>query len=392
MRIAFYAPLKSPTHPIPSGDRRVARLLMDALSLAGHQVDLVSDFRSFEGQGDAAVQAALSREGHALAASLLNAWRHGPFDARPDMWFTYHLYYKAPDWLGPCICRQLGVPYVVAEASCAPKRARGPWAAGHAAVLDALQLADLLLCPTVDDVPALEAAMRPGTLVRRLPPFLDPAPYWGAAGARSVHRRRIAESHQLDPGVPWIVVAAMMRGGDKQASYALLERALVGLADLPWQLLVAGDGPAGPAIRAGLEQAAPGRCWFAGECQAQSLAAMYAASDLCVWPAVNEAYGMAMLEAQAAGTPVVSCAVRGVPEVVLDGVTGLLAPDADVPAFVTCVRALLQDPERRARMGQAAAVFIASERSTTQAARQIGDALDLLGDRVAGRLPWEPGS
>ena len=41
MRIAFYAPLKSPNHPVPSGDRRVARLLMDALLLAGHEVELV---------------------------------------------------------------------------------------------------------------------------------------------------------------------------------------------------------------------------------------------------------------------------------------------------------------------------------------------------------------
>ena len=49
MRIAFYAPLKAPTHAIASGDRRVARLLMDALRLAGHEVELVSDLRSFDG-------------------------------------------------------------------------------------------------------------------------------------------------------------------------------------------------------------------------------------------------------------------------------------------------------------------------------------------------------
>ena len=36
MRIAFYAPLKPPDHPVPSGDRRMARLLMAALATAGH--------------------------------------------------------------------------------------------------------------------------------------------------------------------------------------------------------------------------------------------------------------------------------------------------------------------------------------------------------------------
>ena len=52
MRIAFYAPLKPPDHPVPSGDRRVAQLLLAALRRAGHEPVLASRFRSFEGQGD----------------------------------------------------------------------------------------------------------------------------------------------------------------------------------------------------------------------------------------------------------------------------------------------------------------------------------------------------
>ena len=38
MRVAFYAPMKAPTHPAPSGDRRMARLLMAALTVAGHEI------------------------------------------------------------------------------------------------------------------------------------------------------------------------------------------------------------------------------------------------------------------------------------------------------------------------------------------------------------------
>src|SRR3954467_10004329 len=52
MRIAFYAPLKSPTHGTPSGDRRVAGLYMDALAHAGHRVQVASTFRSYDGDGD----------------------------------------------------------------------------------------------------------------------------------------------------------------------------------------------------------------------------------------------------------------------------------------------------------------------------------------------------
>lgn len=379
MRIAFYAPLKSPTHTTPSGDRRVARLLMDALSLAGHQVVLVSEFRSFEGAGDVAVQESLRVQGGHIAASLLDIWRHGPRADWPDLWFTYHLYYKAPDWLGPVVCRQLGLPYVIAEASCAAKRAAGPWAMGHAAVLDALQCANLLLCPTADDMPALQSVVQVGAQVRRLPPFLDPAPYQEAANARAHHRARLAGVHGLDPDVPWIVVAAMMRAGDKFKSYEILAHVLADLPDVPWQLLVAGDGPAAAGVRAGLERAAPGRCRFAGQCSAEQLAVMYAASDLCVWPAVNEAYGMAMLEAQAAGVPVVSSAVRGVPDVVVDGVTGLLASEGDLGGLTARVRGLLMDPAKRKLMGAAAARFVAQERSAARAAALLQAALAPLG-------------
>ena len=379
MRVAFYAPLKSPNHPVPSGDRRVARLLMDALLLGGHEVELVSDFRSFEGRGDAAVQASLQAQGQRIAADLVARWSpDAPQARRPDLWMTYHLYYKAPDWLGPAVCRTLGLPYVVAEASFAAKRAVGPWAVGHAAVHDALQLADLLLCPTADDMPALQAVARPCAQLWRLPPFLDPEPYLEAARLRQQHRARLGAAHGLDPAVPWIIVSAMMRAGDKQASYQGLAQVLAQLVDLPWRLLVAGDGPAGAEIRAGLEQVAPGRCHFAGECNAAQLAALYAASDLCLWPAVNEAYGMAMLEAQAAGTPVVSCAVRGVPEVVRDGLTGLLAPAGDMAALATSARRLLQDAPLRAGMGLAAARFVVGERSTAQAARLLQEALATL--------------
>jgi glycosyltransferase involved in cell wall biosynthesis len=385
MRIAFYAPLKSPNHPVPSGDRRVARLLMDALLLAGHQVDLVSEFRSFEGRGDPAAQAALRSQGEGIAADLLARWSHdGPAVPRPDLWLTYHLYYKAPDWLGPAVSRALGLPYVVAEASFAAKRAKGPWAIGHAAVEDALQLADLLLCPTADDMPALRSVAQGSAQLWRLPPFLDPEPYLEAARLRQHHRAQLADAPGLDTAVPWIIVSAMMRPGDKQASYQALAQVLRQLVDLPWRLLVAGDGPAGGQIRAALEQAAPGRCHFAGECSAGRLAALFAASDLCLWPAVNEAYGMAMLEAQAAGTPVVSCAVRGVPEVVRDGLTGLLAPPGDFTALAACARRLLQDAPLRAQMGHAAARFVVGERSTAQAARLLQEALATL-PRLSGR-------
>ena len=98
MRIAFYAPLKSPTHGTPSGDRRVARLLIDVLERSGHRVSLASEFRSYEPLGDALRQAAHRDQGIALGRELAAQWRNGPASAQPELWFSYHSYYKAPDW------------------------------------------------------------------------------------------------------------------------------------------------------------------------------------------------------------------------------------------------------------------------------------------------------
>lgn len=375
MRIAFYAPLKSPAHGTPSGDRRVAELLIQALRYGGHYVELASEFRSLDMQGDAQCQADLRAQGTHLMQRLVSDWMSGPQSARPELWFTYHVYYKAPDWLGPGASTALGIPYVIAEASFAPKRAGGRWALGHEAAREAIARANLVLAPTRHDMECLRPLLVAPDRIAHLPPFLDARPFHDALQVRAAHRARLAGAHRLDAALPWIVVAAMMRAGDKLASYRELAAALALLGDLPWQIVIAGDGPARDEVVAALNQAAPGRARFLGELSDVDLAGAYAACDVFLWPAVNEAYGMAMLEAQAAGIPVVSCTLRGVPDVVCDGQTGLLVPPQNPQALATAARALLLDPERRRAMGERAQAWVAAERSLENAAARLDEAL-----------------
>ena len=103
----------------------------------------------------------------------------------------------------------------------------------------------------------------------------------------------------------------------------------------------------------------------------RSLPALYAAADLLVWPAVDEAFGMALLEAQAAGTPVIAGGFGGVPEIVADGVSGLVAPPGDVAAFARAVASLLDDPVRRRAMGTAAHTHITDNHDLPEAARRL---------------------
>ena len=382
MLIAFYAPLKAPTHPVPSGDRRVARLLIEALELSGHRVELASSLRGLDRTGNPEQQLRIQAEGRAEADRLIRQWREQPAESRPALWFTYHLYYKAPDWIGPTVCRELGIPYVLCEASLAPKRAGGPWRLGHEAVADAIVLADLLLAPTPEDVACLEA-LGQAERIHRLPPFLDPMPFARARGERKSYRAKLGAAHQLDLSQPWLLAVGMMRQGDKFDSYVELARCLAALTDLPWQLLVVGDGDTGSEVRELIEGAVPGRARFLGLLEPDLMPGVYAASDVCVWPAVNEAYGMALLEAQASGLPVVASAVRGVPEVVRHGATGLLVPGGDPRALAQALRDLLTDPQRRAQLSATALAFVREERSIAGAAQRLNLLLErLLAERA----------
>ncbi len=346
---------------------------MDALASAGHRVEVASTFRTYDGDGDAARQLALRSQGDMLAAQLAEQYNALPAANRPQLWFTYHLYYKAPDWLGPAVARALRIPYVIAEASHAEKRAKGPWRIGHEASAAAIRQAALVFCPTREDIPGLERLIDPKRIVH-LPPFLDSAPYSAAIARRGELRAALAAERELDAGVPWIAVVAMMRAGDKLASYRVLAQAMRRLDDLRWQLVIAGDG----AVRPEVEKLFDGRARFLGSLPQRRIAEVLAAADICAWPAVNEAYGMALLEAEAAGVPVVSCSTRGVPDVVLDGRTGVLVPYGDEEAFAGALRALLTDHERRRALGREAARYVAAERSLEAASTRISAALSAL--------------
>jgi glycosyltransferase involved in cell wall biosynthesis len=88
---------------------------------------------------------------------------------------------------------------------------------------------------------------------------------------------------------------------------------------------------------------------------AARLAQYYRASDVFLLAKKYEAFGKMVAEAMACGTPVVATAVGGIPEIVEDGTSGYLTPQADSGAMAEAVQRLLQDAALRTRMGAAAA-------------------------------------
>ena len=108
--------------------------------------------------------------------------------------------------------------------------------------------------------------------------------------------------------------------------------------------------------------------WLREMLSREDIIVMYTHAALFVCPSVYEPFGIINLEAMACETPVVASAVGGIPEIVVDGETGLLVPlDADdsgtfeprnpeafSAALAAAVNELMRDPARRRRMGAAA--------------------------------------
>lgn len=376
MRIGFYAPLKPPDHPAPSGDRRIARLFMAALRGLGHDVTLLSNLRSFNRDGDPALEVATAATASAEVSNLLSAWKQEP-SARPDLLFTYHVYHKAADYIAPVIKASTGLPYVIAEASIAPKRKDGPWAAGYAQAADAMRAADAILAVTTLDRVCLNAFSGAKKVIP-FPPFLETGLFMTGAAQRDHHRRVLAERFALPIEKPWLLAVGMMRSGDKLASFRRLAETLPFAINRDWHLLLVGDGPERTAVEAAFAPLKD-RTSFIGQMEPDRLSALYAASDLYVWPAVNEAYGMALLEAQAAGLPVLSVNTRGVPDIVRHDISGWLAPDDQPATLAAALNMLLDEPERIRRLAHEAPRHVAANHAMPAAQMRLNAIFDRLG-------------
>lgn len=358
LRIAFYAPLKAPDHPVPSGDRQMARMLIGCLERAGHRVEVMSDLRAYlPSPEDSAAWLKLQADADGERQRIREAWQ----GAAPDLIFCYHTYYKSPDLIGAPLARDLAVPYVTCEASYSERRNIGLWAEAQEIAQTGMRDAVLNLTMTERDAAGLRAAI-PGVRTAPLPPFIDTAPF--------------DLPPRPEPG--HIVTVAMMRQGDKLESYRAMAAALRLLPDTGWRLSIAGDGPARAEVEALFALLPADRIDWLGRLPPDGVGALLARGSVFLWPGYGEAYGLAYLEAQAAGLPVVACRVAGVPEVVSET---LVAP-GDPQALADAVANLLADPASSAERGLAARAAVRRQHSSEAASARLAG---LIEAPVAGR-------
>ncbi len=336
MRLAFYAPLKAPDFPIPSGDRAMARALIAAFQAGGASVTVASTLRSRDGVGDAGVQAELVARADAEIARIIplglaEGWR---------AWVTYHNYYKAPDLIGPAVAQALNIPYLLVESTRARKRLTGPWARFAAAAEAASDAADAIFYLTRRDAETLDRDRRGDQILLHLRPFL---PY-----------AILPPASRCDG--PMLAVG-MLRHGDKLASYRIIAQTLALLEPGSWSLDIAGDGQARDEVEE-LMHPFSDAVTFLGRLEADAMSRVYARASLLFWPGVNEAFGIAYLEAQAAGCPVVAQDRPGVRDVLAPD--GYPCADAGPAPLANDLRRLLAQPDLRMQRGAAARAHIAT--------------------------------
>jgi glycosyltransferase involved in cell wall biosynthesis len=123
----------------------------------------------------------------------------------------------------------------------------------------------------------------------------------------------------------------------------------------PAALVLVGDGPDRALVRR-LSATSPARerITEVGFVDHATVPAVMASLDVLVLPSAYEEMGSVLIEAMAAGLPVVASAVGGIPEVVRHGETGLLVPPDDVDALAAALDRLVGDPDLRSRLAAGA--------------------------------------
>jgi glycosyltransferase involved in cell wall biosynthesis len=172
-------------------------------------------------------------------------------------------------------------------------------------------------------------------------------------------RERLAREFQLDPGQLLVGCIAQLI---PRKGHDILIRAWreVAAACPAARLLLFGQGPLERRLRRAVRTAGvAGSVVFAGF--REDLGDFLGRLDLVVHPALEEGLGLAVLEAQAAGVPVVAFRAGGVPEIVADGRSGYLVAAGDAPALAIAMTELLQNADRRRAFAEYAWQFAARE-------------------------------
>ena len=361
-RIAFYAPIKPPDHPIASGDRLIARNLISALELAEFEVELASSFIAYSKREAPEIMQQRKQGALDEATNIVNEFKRNP----PDMWVTYHPYCKAPDWIGPFVAHSLEIPYVTIEAA---RTGQGfenggdRWNEWRKEAQDGIMQADLHIAFKPQDRDYIASLTGNDQNIKMLAPFLN--------NTNEAELPPVTHASHWRENAPVLLTVGMMRPGKKLENYRRIAHALEPLQALHWNWIAVGDGPERNTIEDMFSAFDPNRIQFVGALSPQEVLSHMAKADLFIWPGWKEPIGMVYLEAQMMGLPVAALDSMGVSLTVKHGETGLLSAENDPAAFSENLAALISHPSLRTDMGKKASQNILKNHSLNSAAHHL---------------------
>lgn len=196
----------------------------------------------------------------------------------------------------------------------------------------------------------VDMGVAPASKFEVIPLGFELEPFMASPGARDQMRNTLRAELGIPRHAAVVTLIARLVPIKRVDRFLMAARALHDLPDV-WFLIV-GDGELRERLRESADaRALGGRLLWAGF--RQDMPGVCFSSDVVVQTSDNEGTPVSLIEAQAAGLPVVSTNVGGTASVVDDGETGFLVAREDLAGLVAAVRSLCADPRLRARLGRA---------------------------------------
>jgi len=357
-------PFKPLGHQNPSGDLIIGMELYDFFIRQKHTITLASSLRT--------------------RWLYLKPWQYSNVfferkrvvrsfkKTKPDIWLSYHTYYKAPDLLGPSCSRKMSIPYIVFQGIYSTKRRRKlKTLPGFLLNRRALRAAQLVFTNKKIDELNLKRLL-PETRVKYVAPGLFPEQFTFDL----VSRRALREKWQLG-NRRIVLTTAMLRPGVKTTGVRKVIESCAELRKRGLQILlvIVGDGINRTALEMEGAKKLAGNILFLGKIPRLELYRYYSAADVFAFPGIEESLGMVYLEAQSAGLPVVAYQDWGAKDAIVDTETGLLSSIREPDQFIKNIETLLVNRDQRIAMREAAKHHIRMHHDAASNYRVINDRL-----------------
>jgi len=347
MDIAYYMPFKPLNHANPSGDLVTGTELYNNLADRGHAITLAGRLRCRWIYYRPLTLLRLLHEKRRILRRYATK--------KPDLWLSYHSYYKAPDLLGSGCSKRMGIPYVIFQGIYSTKRRKQlKTLPGFLLNRNVLRSADHVFTNKKTDLTNLQRLL-PGDRLSYIAPGIHPQMFTFSNTWRQTLRERWANSNETI-----IMTAAMMRPGVKTQGIDVVIDSCSALIQqgLPLRMIIAGDGDGREQLEKKATRLLGDRVLFLGKIPRQELYQYYSAADIFAFPGIEESLGMVYLEAQSCNVPVVAYQDWGGKEAVVHGHTGLLSPAAHPSLFTEHIKELTEDKTKRQALATAAGEHI----------------------------------